>query len=91
VRDVTFDLTKKRLLDTERVDLEVKYFERLLKQSEPYVYELIANSKPKSVQEINNQGNIRFELIYENGTRLRITQEMYLMFPSKMDLKYSNY
>ena len=89
--DVDFDETKKRLNNDERSQLEVKYFESVLKISEPYVYELIAGHKPINVQEVNNQGLIRYEIIYSNNVKLRIDKDFYDMFPNKIDVRYSNY
>ena len=88
---VDLDESKKRLNDEDRSKLEVAYFMHILKSQEPYVYELVRNSFPKYAQEVNNHGIIRYELVFENNTRIKVTQPIYESFPEKMDMKYSNY
>lgn len=74
----------KRLTDQERFILEYTYFLSILKIEEKYVYELIEKSNPDYAQTVKNHiGEIRFELVYDNGTRLKINKELFDLCPKK--------
>jgi len=82
----------KRPSDEERFKLELAYFEHSLKRDEKYIYELIQDSAAKVAQPVRNHiGEERFEMIYENGTRVKINRELFDLFPEKMETRYSNY
>lgn len=83
---------KKRLNNSERFNLEHAYFMKILSISEKYVYELFKDSKPVIAREVKNRiDETRYEMLYDNGKRLKITLELYRMFEEKDMLHYSNY
>jgi hypothetical protein len=89
---VEIDKTKKRLTGKERFSFEYLYFIALLEKNEKYVWELIKDAKPVATREvIVHDGSKRYELLYDNGKRIKIPTELYLYFDEKESTKYSNY
>lgn len=82
----------KRLSEKERFILEYSYFLSILKIEEKYVYELIEKSNPDYAQTVKNHiGEIRFELVYDNNTRLKISKELFDLCPKKEEQINKNF
>ncbi|MFC4219047.1 hypothetical protein [Flagellimonas marina] len=69
---------RKRLTKEERFNLEVSIFERALKLEQPFVYNLIKRSSPKSVRSVYPMdGPHYFLLEYKNGRRVKCPKQIY--------------
>lgn len=87
-----------RLTDTERhilstYDFEVGVFDYLedLQNNEKYVFELVKNSKVISARKVQLRYSDRFELIFENGVKLKCNESLYLLCDNKSETINSNY
>jgi hypothetical protein len=88
------DLTKKRLNQSERevlktYDFEVSVFSFLkeLEKSEKYVFELVENAKAVEVRKVNQRAEApRFELVFDNGVKLKINESFYLLCENKTEV-----
>lgn len=84
---------KIRLSETERETLKtydfqvgVFHFLKQLEVQEFYVFELVKNSKAISVRKVNQRNDIsRFELVFENGVKLKINESLFLMCENKSE------
>lgn len=92
IHDADFYEGGKRLTDKQRFILEYAYFLSILKREEKYVYELVEKSTPDYSQIVKNHiGEERFELVYDNGTRLKINKELFDLCPKKEDQINKNF
>lgn len=89
---------KIRLTDTERhilsiYDFEVGVFAYLkdLENNERYVFELVKESKVISARKVQLRHSDRFELIFENGVKLKCNESLYLLCNNKSETINSNY
>lgn len=93
--EVMYDFDKKRMNKDEEIYLKsalaVYNFEQNLAKNEKYIHELICDSYPKFTQPVQTKDELRHEIVYENGVRVRCCQFLYETFHTRMDIKYSNY
>jgi len=87
-----------RLTDTERqllstYDFEVSVIDYLedLELNEKYVYELVKNSKVISARKVQLRHSERFELVFENGTKLKCNESIYNQCENKSETVNLNY
>ena len=89
---------KIRLTDTERhllsaYDFEVNVilFLEELRQHEKYVFELVESAKAVSVRKVQLRHSERFELIFDNGVKLKCSEILYNLCQNKSDTAKLNY
>lgn len=81
------DLTKKRTTKGDRIILNNLLFEKEFKEylneikiTEPYVYELVSELKPKEVRKVNLKEGYRYELVFINDTKIKIPKYIFNKF-----------
>lgn len=89
---------KIRLTEAERellstYDFEVNVFSYLeeLRHYEKYVFELVQNAKVISARNVLLKDSERFELIFDNGVKLKCNESLYSLCQNKSDTINSNY
>lgn len=89
---------KIRLSEAERqmlsaYDFEVNVIEYLdeLRKNEKYVFELVQNAKAISCRKVSLKDSERFELIFDNGVKLKCNESLYLLCQNVSEPANSNY
>jgi hypothetical protein len=62
-----------------------------IKKKEPYVFELIVNNKISGVRFVNLKESYRFELVYEDGVKIKIDELLFELYGNKLQEVFLNY
>ena len=62
-----------------------------IRKKEPYVFELINKQQIKGVRIVEVKDGFRFELVYINGVKIKISEILYRLQDNKLPLVFLNY
>ena len=72
--------------------MEYELFKSLLKIEEPYTFDYISSLSPKAARKVKNFNEVeRYELIFENDAKIKITKRLFELAPAKAPKAYLNY
>lgn len=62
-----------------------------IKKKEPYVFELVVKNKINGARYVNLKDGYRFELVYEDGVRIKIDEILFELCDNKLPEVFLNY
>ena len=80
------------LLDTFDYYIEYNSFLSKLQKEQPYLFEIIDNQEIVSMRKVHCRDSMRFEIIYENKTKICASEKLFNLFlGEKLPDAYLNY